>query len=64
MKFNFKNLEQPISCSDFWYDLKEGYIKPEGLLENEEQIKKIKEALRILRDFEDETIAEDKIIYV
>ena len=64
MKFNFKNLEQPISCSDFWCDLKEGYIKPEDLLENEEQIKKIKEALRILRDFEDETIAEDKIIYV
>lgn len=41
------------STSDFWYDLtKGGYLKPEEILENKEDIEKVKDAISVLKDFE------------
>lgn len=41
------------STGDFWYDLTSGgYLKPEELLENKEDIIKVKEAIKVIRDFE------------
>lgn len=53
MKFNFKKLEDPIFTDDFWYDLTDGgYIKPENVLEDESQIKSVREAIGLLNSFE------------
>jgi len=42
-----------VSTSDFWYDLTQGgYIKPEELLEDPKDIKSVKKAIKILREFE------------
>ena len=42
------------STSDFWYDLTSGgYLKPEDILENLEDIEQVNKAIDILRDFED-----------
>jgi hypothetical protein len=41
-----------IETDDFWYDLFEGgYIKPETLLESGEDIKKVRDAITLLREF-------------
>lgn len=43
-----------IGTDDFWYDCtRGGYIKPEKLLE-EEDAKRVKEAIALVRQFEDE----------
>ena len=43
-----------VGSSDFWYDLTDGgYIKPEEILENPEDIKKVQEAIQIVKDFQD-----------
>jgi hypothetical protein len=48
------------STSEFWYDLTQGgYLKPEEILENPEDIKKVQEAINILIDFE--SSCEDQI---
>lgn len=36
----------------FWYCLNEGYIDPEKILADKEQLNKLKEALQIVRAFE------------
>ena len=42
-----------IFTSEFWYDLTYGgYLDPEEMLENEEDIKKVKEAIKIIMEFE------------
>jgi len=42
------------SSSDFWYDLtKGGYLKPEEILENNEDVEAVKNAISVLTDFED-----------
>ena len=42
-----------ISTSDFWYDLTDGgYLPPEEICENPEDAKRVKEAIRIIKDFE------------
>jgi len=47
-----KGLE--ISTSEFWYDLTDGgYLKPEEICENEEDAKKVIEAIKIIEDFRD-----------
>ena len=44
---------------DFWYDLTiGGYIKPEIILDSEEDIKKLKDAIALVKQFED--LLEDK----
>lgn len=50
-----------IVTDDFFYDLFDGgYIKPEKLLKNQEDIDKVKNAIEIIKDFKDS--AEDKDI--
>ena len=47
-----KGLE--FSTSDFWYDLtKGGYLPPDEICKNKEDAKKVKQAVRIVRDFEE-----------
>jgi len=42
-----------ISTQDFWYDLSAGgYLKPEEMLENQEDIKRVKEAVKTIEEFE------------
>ena len=45
----------------FWYSINEGYIDPEKILSNPEQLKQLNEALSIIRSFEAlcEAISED-----
>jgi hypothetical protein len=51
-----------IVTDDFYYDLFEGgYIKPEKLLKNKEDIDKVNNAIKIIEDFKDS--AEDIIEY-
>lgn len=43
-----------VSSSDFWYDLtKGGYLNPEEILENKEDVEAVKNAISVLTDFED-----------
>lgn len=61
----FKNLneENVIWTSDLYYDLFEGgYIKPEDLLENEEDIDKVKQAILTINEFLDGAIDKELIV--
>lgn len=41
------------STSEFWYDLTSGgYLEPEEILENPEDAKKVREAIKIIMEFE------------
>lgn len=52
IEFNFKEVEEPVWTDDPWYDLTDGgYIRPEELLIDEEQIKKVQESVDILSAF-------------
>ena len=55
-KLTEEQQEQIASIIDnegFWYALSDGgYLNPEDILDNEEDIKKIKEALRTIREFQ------------
>ena len=43
-----------IETSDFYYDLFDGgYIKPEEVLESEEDIKRVQEALGVINTFKE-----------
>jgi hypothetical protein len=43
-----------VSTNDFWYDLTDGgYLKPEEILESELDIKRVKDAIELIRDFQD-----------
>lgn len=52
MDWKFKeNID--IYTEEFWYDITDGgYIKPEEVLSDDEQIKKLKEAIDLVRSFE------------
>lgn len=61
----FKNLdeENAIWTSDLYYDLFEGgYIKPEDLLENEEDIDKVKQAILTINEFLDGAIDKELVV--
>jgi hypothetical protein len=61
-KLKFKKDYEQVGTDDFWYDLtRGGYIKPKDFLE-EEDAKRVKAAVDLLRQFEDEA-AELDIIY-
>ena len=48
-----ENAELQGSADGFWYDITDGgYIEPDLLLDNKWQIAKVKEAVEILKDFE------------
>lgn len=53
MKFKFKKDAEPIETTDdFFYMLfYGGYIKPEEYLEDEEQIKKLNNAISLIKEF-------------
>jgi hypothetical protein len=45
---------QKIITNDFFYDLFDGgYIKPEDLLKNENDVETIKNAIKIIKEFRD-----------
>lgn len=52
MDFIFKELDEPVFSSDPAYDLLYGgYIKPQELLEDQEQAKKVREAVEVVYNF-------------
>ena len=54
-----------IVTDDFFYDLFDGgYIKPEKLLKNQEDIEKVKEAIKVIIDFKDSAEDNDIIQYL
>ena len=53
MDWKFKKDATPVVSSDFYYDLiYGGYIKPENILDDEAQLKKLKEAIDVVMSFE------------
>ena len=63
MKFKKKNIK--ILTDDFWYDLTDGGdIKIEELLEDEEEIKTLKQAISIVSNFELECLNQGIIEYM
>jgi hypothetical protein len=47
-----KTLKEPFVTSDPYYDLFDGgYIKPEEFLEDEADVKTVKDAIKIVEDF-------------
>jgi hypothetical protein len=58
----FKKIKEPLHTDDFWYDLFHGgYIKPENLLQNKDDVAKIKDAMQLLLQFKEE-LEEKEII--
>ena len=55
MKWKFKKDAEPQGSSDgFWYDITwGGYIKPEEVLDNEEQLSMLQDAVGLVRSFEE-----------
>jgi len=54
-----------IVTSDFWYDLTDGgYIKPKDLLEDEEEIKRVEEAIKVLEEFKQSAEDNDVLEYL
>ncbi len=52
MNWNFKEGVE-VYTEEFWYDLTDGgYIKPENVLADEEQIAKLQAAIDLVRSFE------------
>jgi len=48
----FKENVELIVHNDFWYDITiGGYIKPRELLKNEEDIKRVEDAIKVLEEF-------------
>lgn len=62
IEWKFKNKTDCFN-EEFWYDLTEGgYIKPEELLEDKDQIQKLNEAIEIVKSFENaiNSLSEDE----
>ena len=55
MEWKFKKDIEPQGSSDgFWYDITDGgYIRPEEILDDEEQVEKVNAAVDLLIDFEE-----------
>ena len=42
-----------VSTGEFWYDLTDGgYIKPEEMLVDEKDIEAVKQAIKVIKEFE------------
>jgi hypothetical protein len=58
----FKEREEPQPTDDFWYDLfSGGYLEPEKFLEDELDIKKVKDAIKVLREYQQGLLDNDLI---
>lgn len=42
------------STQEFWYDLKEGYLKPEEILEDADDVARVKAAIKLIEQFEED----------
>lgn len=63
MKFKNLNEDDVVWTNDLYYDLFEGgYINPEDLLEDEEEINKVKRAILTINDFLDGAIERELIV--
>lgn len=58
MKFKFKKNAKDFchtGTEDFWYALFDGgYVEPDGILDDKEQLKTVNEAVKTLRLFKDQ----------
>lgn len=52
IKWELKTDATPQGKDDFWYDLNNGYIKPEEVLKNEAQIAMLDNAVKTINSFE------------
>ena len=42
-----------VSTDEFWYDLTDGgYLNPDEILENPEDAKRVKDAIAVIKEFE------------
>jgi len=48
------------NSDDFWYDLRERYLKPEDMLESAEDAERVMEAVKVIQEFE--TACNDQIV--
>jgi len=56
---------QKIITNDFFYDLFDGgYIKPEDLLKDENDVETIKNAIKIIKEFRDLAEENDVLDYI
>ena len=52
MEWKFKKDIEPVGSSNgFWYDLLEGYIRPEEIIDDEMQLSQVKHAIDLLENF-------------
>ena len=59
----FRKEADPVMITDFWYDLTSGgYIDPDKILEPDDA-KRVNDAIKVLREFEDEAIDNGIIEY-
>ena len=57
IEFEFKEDCEEVFSDDPWYDLTDGgYIKPEDMLSNPEQLDKLNQAIRIVQDFFEQAV--------
>lgn len=63
MKFKNLNEDDVVWTNDLYYDLFDGgYINPEDLLENKEEIDKVKQAILTINEFLDGAIDKELIV--
>lgn len=46
------NVYNTYEGEDFWYAINNGYLEPEDVLSDKEQLKKLKEAIKLVNSFE------------
>ena len=53
MEWKFKENAESVASDDFWYDLTSGgYIRPKDLLDDDQQVKAMSEAIALIRSFQ------------
>ena len=53
IKLTLREDAEPQSCDSFWYDLNNGYIKPDSVLGTEEQTEAVVAAINLIDEFYD-----------
>lgn len=52
MKWKFKKNAEPQGKGEFWYDITNGYIKPNEILADKKQLKNLNDAVALIESFE------------